>query len=155
LHPRRVLTRRTSVTWKTLGPTPRMPKDTYKRALHNSNARDPPNYLVVEDLTQTPCTMSALEILQSCPSQQNTWLSALGNLVLSNDQVVRLDVSDVKPHLPYHVAFQIDVVHATKTIGRTVIDDGAYTCVMELSCWQALWSPELAPSPTLLTAFDG
>ena len=32
---------------------------------------------------------------------------------------------------------------------------GASTCVMSLTCWKALGSPELVPSNTLLTAFDG
>jgi len=66
--------------------------------------------------------MFALEVLQSCPSQRNALFPSLGNPILSNDQIVRFDVSNVKPYLPYHVAFQIDVVHATKTIGRMAID---------------------------------
>ena len=43
-------------------------------------------------------------------------------------------MSDVKPRFVYHVAFQIDVVHGTKTIGQMVIDEGAFTCVMAISC---------------------
>jgi len=113
---------------------PRMSKGTYKRELHNPNARAAPNYSVVEYLAQTPCVMPALEVLQSYPSQRNALLSTLGNLVFSNDQVVRFDVSDMKPRLPFHVDFYIDVVHAIKTIGRMVIDEGASTCVMALSC---------------------
>jgi hypothetical protein len=45
------------------------------------------------------------------------------------------DTSNVKPHLPYHVTFQIQVVYNTKTIFRMVMDEGASTCVMSLSCW--------------------
>jgi hypothetical protein len=45
-----------------------IPKGAFKRASHNPNARAAQNYSVVEDLSQTPCTMSALEVLQSCPS---------------------------------------------------------------------------------------
>jgi len=78
---------------------------TYKRALHLPNARVSPNYLVVEDLAHTHCAMSALEVLQSCPSQRNTLLLALGSPLLSEDKIVKFDVSNVKPHLPYHVAF--------------------------------------------------
>jgi len=36
-----------------------------------------------------------------------------------------------------------------------VIDEGTSTCVMASSFWQALGSPELTLSPTLLTAFNG
>ena len=46
---------------------PRIPKGVLKRLGHNPNARAAQNYLVVEDLGHTPCAMSALEVLQSCP----------------------------------------------------------------------------------------
>jgi hypothetical protein len=51
------------------------------------------------------------------------------------------------------------VAHPTKTftrnIFRTVVDEGASTCVMLLACWKAIGQPKLSLSPTLLTAFDG
>ena len=53
------------------------------------------------------------------------------------------------------VALSIDVIHGGKTIGRVVVDKGASTCIMSLSRWKALGSPELVPSNTLRTAFDG
>jgi hypothetical protein len=54
---------------KTLGETMTcIPKGTFKRASHNPNARAAQNYSVVEDLSQTPCGMSSLEVLQSFPS---------------------------------------------------------------------------------------
>jgi hypothetical protein len=68
---------------------------------------------------------------------------------------MKFDATDVKPHLPYHVAFQIDVVYTKHVIRRTIVDEGASTCVMSLSCWKAIGSPELTPSLTLLTMFDG
>jgi hypothetical protein len=49
---------------KTLGETmTRIPKGAFKKASHNPNARAAQNYSVVEDLSQTPCAMSALEVL--------------------------------------------------------------------------------------------
>jgi hypothetical protein len=70
-----------------------------------------------------------------------------------------LDTTDLKPHLPYHVAFQIVMAHSmntfTQNIFCTVVDEGASTCVMSLACWKAIGQPTLSPSPTLLTAFDG
>jgi hypothetical protein len=54
---------------KTVGETmTRIPKGVFKKASHNPNARDAQNYSVVEDLAQTPCAMSTLEVLQSFPS---------------------------------------------------------------------------------------
>ena len=35
-----------------------------------------------------------------------------------------------------------------------MIDEGESTCVMLISCWKALGSPELLPSNTLLISFD-
>ena len=47
---------------------PRIPKGFLKRLGHNPNARSTQNYSIVEDLGQTPCAMSALELFQTCPS---------------------------------------------------------------------------------------
>ena len=48
----------------------------------------------------------------------------------------------------------IDVVHGGKTIGRMMVDEGSFMCVMSMSCWKYLGSLELVPSNTLLTSFD-
>ena len=54
---------------KTLGETMTcIPKGAFKKDSHNPNARATQNYSVVEDLSQTPCVMSSLEVLQSFPS---------------------------------------------------------------------------------------
>jgi hypothetical protein len=145
---------------KTLGETmTRIPKGAFKRASHNPNARAAQKYSVVEDLSQTPCAMSSLEVLQSCPAQRKALLTALGSTETCNPGTIMLDTTDLKPRLLYHVAFQIVVAHPMKTftrnIFRTVVDKGASTCVMSLACWKAIGQPELSPSPTLLTAFDG
>ena len=42
-----------------------------------------------------------------------------------------------------------------KKIHRTLVDEGASTCVMSLSCWIAIGSPEINRSPTILKSFDG
>ena len=69
--------------------------------------------------------------------------------------MANFNLFDVKPCIPYHVDFSIYVVHGEKTIGRTVVDEFASACVMSISCWKVLGSPELVASNTLLTAFDG
>jgi hypothetical protein len=40
-----------------------IPKGAFKKASHNPNARAAHNYSVVEDSSQTPCAISALEVL--------------------------------------------------------------------------------------------
>jgi hypothetical protein len=145
---------------KTLGETmTHIPKGTFKKSSHNPNARATQNYSVVEDLSQTPCVMSTLEVLQSCPAQRKALLTALGSTENCNPSTIMLDTTDLKPCLPYHVAFQIVVAHPTKiftrNIFRMVVDEGSSNCVMSLSCWKAIGQPTLSPSPTLLTGFDG
>jgi hypothetical protein len=136
----------------------RIPKGAFKKSSHNPNARAAQNYSVVEDLSQTPFAMSSLEVLQSCPAQRKALLTALGSTETCNLGTIMLDTADLKPHLPYHIAFQIVVAHPTKTftrnIFRTVVDEGASTCVVLLSCWKAIGQPIFSPSPTLLTTFD-
>ena len=67
----------------------------------------------------------------------------------------KFNISELKPLLPYNVAFSIDVVHGRKNIAQMMIDEGASTCVMPISFWKALGSPDLVPLNTLLTTFDG
>ena len=42
-----------------------------------------------------------------------------------------------------------------KKVFRTVLDEGASTLFLSLSCWKSLGSLELVTSPTTLKAFDG
>jgi hypothetical protein len=54
---------------KTLGETMTcIPKGAFKKDSHNPNARVTQNYSMVENLSQTPCAMSSMEVLQSFPS---------------------------------------------------------------------------------------
>jgi hypothetical protein len=78
------------------------------------------NYSVVEDLVQTPCAMSSLEVLQSFPSQRKALLSSLGVVEPTNSGAIIFYPSDHKPHFPYHVAFQIVVVYAMKSLTQNI-----------------------------------
>jgi hypothetical protein len=83
----------------------RIPKGAFKKSSHNPNARATQNYSVVEDLSETPCAMSALEVLQCFPSQRKAVLTSLGSTETCNPGTIMLDTTDLKPCLPYHVAF--------------------------------------------------
>jgi hypothetical protein len=135
-----------------------IPKGAFKKDFHNPNTRAIHNYYVVEDLSQTPYAMSALEVLQSFPTQRKALLTTLGSTETCNPGTIMLDTTDLKPHLPYHIAFQIVVDYPTKcftwNIFHTVVDKGASTCIMLLACWKAIGQPILSPSPTLLTSFN-
>jgi hypothetical protein len=69
-----------------------------------------------------------------------------------------LDTTDLKPCLPYHVAFRIVVSYTMKNftwnIFCTVVDEAASTCMMPLACWKAIGQPIFSLSPTLLNSFD-
>jgi hypothetical protein len=86
-------------------------------------------------------------------------LSTLGYDDTCNPGTIILDTIDLKPRLPYHLAFQIVVAYPienfTRNIFCTVVDEGASTCMMSLACWKAIDQPILSLSPTLLTTFDG
>ena len=94
-----------------------LPKGVFKKTLHNPNARAAANYYVVEDLSQTPYAMLALEVLQICLAQRDALLAALGSMD-SSSLMAKFNFSDIKIHLPYHVALSIDVIHGGMTIGR-------------------------------------
>ena len=86
-------------------PMPKIPKGVFKKTLHNPNVRAATNYSVVEYLAHTPCVMSALEVLQSCPAQRDALLAVLGSMD-SSSLMAKFNLSDVKIHLPYHVPYR-------------------------------------------------
>jgi hypothetical protein len=94
-----------------------------------------------------------MEVPQTCPSQRNASLSALGSLDHCGSKVIKFDVTDVKPHFPYHVEFQIHVGYSKYTIKCIFFYEGTATCVMSLVCWKSLNSPTLSQSLTMLTDF--
>jgi hypothetical protein len=133
---------------------PHISKGVLKCSTHNPNARATHSYSIIEDLGQTPCAMSTLEVFQTCPSQSNSSLSASGALDPSGSNVIKFDIADVKPRMPYHETFQIHMGYSKYTIKCAVVDEGTATCVMPLIFWKDLGSPTLSQSPTMLTAFD-
>ena len=58
-----------SIEKPTLDMILRPPKSTLRKAIFNPNSRVAQFDNVVEDLTQAPCAMYTLQVLQSCPTQ--------------------------------------------------------------------------------------
>jgi hypothetical protein len=136
-------------------PSPHILKGVLKHYAHNPNVEASQKYSIFEDLGQTPCVMLALELVQTCPSQRNALLYVLGDIDPCVSKVINFGVRDVKPCLPYHMAFQIHVDYMKYTIKQIVIDEGFETCVMSLTCWKVVGSPTLSQYMTMLIAFDG
>ena len=72
------------------------PKSTLRKSVFNPNAWAAQFYNIVEDLTQEPCAMSTLEVLQSCPTQCKNLLTALGALNLDNTNLIHFNVENCK-----------------------------------------------------------
>jgi hypothetical protein len=126
------------------------PKGVIKKSAFNPHACAAQNYSIVEDLAQAPSAMSALEVLQSFPTQRRALLKAIGGIDPTDTNLIVFDLEDHIPRLPPQLAFQIQVVVTDKNICRTVIDEGASTCVMSFACWKAINYPPLNESKNTL-----
>jgi hypothetical protein len=120
----------------------------------NPHARATQNYSIVEDLAQAPSAMSALEVLQTCPAKWKALLKAISGIDPTDTNLIVFDLEDHVPRLPPQLAFHIQVVVSDKNICRTVIDEGASTCVMSLAFWKAIGSPPLNESQNTLKSFN-
>lgn len=99
--------------------------------------------------------MSALEVLRTCLSQRKALLSAIGGVDPTDSNLITFDLENHVPHLLHQLDFLIQVVIKGKTIHHSVIDEGASTCIMSLSCWKVIGCPPLNQSPNKLEAFNG
>ena len=81
-------------------------------------------------------------------------LLAIGGIDSTDSNLLCFDLENHVLHLLYEVAFLIQVIINEKTIHRTVIDEGASTCVMSVVCWKAIVSHTLNQSPNTLESFD-
>ena len=99
--------------------------------------------------------MSVLEVLQHYPSQCRMLLAAIGVFDPESSNNIMFNLDNFSPRLSHQLSFQVDVVVHNQQIHRTILDEGASTCVMSLACWKILKSPKLNKSPMMLCAFDG
>jgi len=118
-------------------------KGVIQKSSYNLNARVTQHYNIVEDSSQAPSMMSALKVLQTCPTQQKTLLSSIGAIDHANSSLITIDIESHVRRLSHQIAFQIQVLIKGKTIHQTFIDEGASTCIMSISCWKAIGSPYL------------
>jgi hypothetical protein len=65
------------------------------------------------------------------------------------------NLNNYASRLSHQLYFQVDVVVHNQQIHRTILDEGASTCVMSLACWKGLKLPTLNKSPMMLRTFDG
>ena len=99
--------------------------------------------------------MSTLEVIQICPTQCKNMLMDLGELDPDNTNLIHFNVENYKSILPHQLAFQIASRVVGRKVHRTVLDEGASTSVLSISCWRAISSPKITNLPTTLKYFDG
>jgi hypothetical protein len=99
--------------------------------------------------------MSTLKVLQGFPMQQKALLKAIGGIDPTDMNLIIFDLEYHIPRLPPQLAFQMQVIVENKNIFPTVIDEGASTCVMFITCWKSIDSPSLTESHITLKAFNG
>ena len=68
--------------------------------------------------------MSALEVLQSCPSQRKALLSTLGVNDDNYSSMIKFETVGLHPRFPYYVSLLIHVECLNMTVKHTVIDEG-------------------------------
>jgi hypothetical protein len=81
------------------------PKGIVHKLAFNPHARATQTYSIVEYLAQAPSAMSALEVLQSCPTQQKALLKSIGGIDLTDTNLIIFDLEDHIPRLPPQLAF--------------------------------------------------
>ena len=60
------------------------PKSMIQEVIFNPSAQDFKFYNIIDDMAQVLCTISTLEVLQTCPTQRKNLLSPLGALDSQN-----------------------------------------------------------------------
>jgi hypothetical protein len=85
--------------------------------------------------------MSVLEVLQTCPTQRKSLLSALGAVDPADTRLITFDLDCGEPRLPTLVAFQIPVKIWNIMVHCCIIDEGASTCIMSKTCMEETWLP--------------
>jgi hypothetical protein len=99
--------------------------------------------------------MSALKVLQSCPTQQKALSKAIGGIDPTNTNLIIFYLEYHIPRLPPQLTFQIKVIVENKNICRTTIDEGDSTCIMCVTCWKAIGSLAPTESHNTLKEFNG
>ena len=73
--------------------------------MHNPNAQAAHNENVVEEITQAPCAMSTMEVLQYCPSQIKELSSSTRFVDPFDVTLITLYLDQSTCRIPFNVAF--------------------------------------------------
>jgi hypothetical protein len=93
--------------------------------MHISNTWAAQHYSIVEDISQAPYSMSALEVLQSYPTQHKALLSSIGGIDPAESNVISFDTYCNESHLSHQLASQITAQSLNKMFTKK--------CLMKVS----------------------
>ena len=74
---------------------------------NNATTRAALSYSIVDDFSQTPTAMSALEVLKTFPTQRKALLATLGAVDPSDSKLITFDTENGELRMPSTIAFQI------------------------------------------------
>lgn len=77
--------------------------------------------------------MSTLEVLQKFPSHKKVFLSVIVGMDPSDSNLVFFSHENYTPYLLAQLVFIIQVIIHGKNIHRSIVDEGASTCIMSMS----------------------
>ena len=73
--------------------------------------------------------MLALEVLQTCPTQQKKLITTLRDMDPEYNNIITLKIEDFKSRLSHQLDFQITTQIAGMNIHRIVLDEGSSNSV--------------------------
>ena len=98
-------------------------------------ARAVVSYNIVDDLSQTPTTMSTLEVLKTFPMQRKSLLATLGAVDPFDSKLITFDMENGESRMPSTIAFQILISIQNFVLHWCIVDEGESTCVMSTLVW--------------------
>lgn len=122
---------------------------------HNTHVKLSRNYSIVDELAQSPTTMSILEVLQTCPSHKKSLLTTSATIDPLDSHHMTFDSNQSTLIFPSLINFKIPITIKNIFIYQCGIDNGASTCVMSIKIWKDLDSPTLVPLTITFRPYDG
>ena len=89
----------------------------------------------MDDLAQTPTTMSTLEVLKMCPTQRKSLVAALGAIDPFDSKLITFHTENKDLCMPSTIAFQILMSIRNLVVHQCIVDEGASMCVMSTLVW--------------------
>ena len=103
---------------------------------HNPHEKSAHHYNFLDDLEQSPATMSTFEVFQTCPSQMKELLTTLGAIDPSDSHLITFGINESAPPLSSSMVVQISVTLKNICTYCCVIDEGASTCIISTKIWK-------------------